>query len=151
MIPAQARTLYRYEIPVIGEPTPGYVAEPVAAPGADGDAPKPAPLWAGPDLWDGRSPAFRSFAVVGLTGREEEECIAAANGSGTKLQALMAQRCLAEVDDRPVRRGEAEERTLWSIAPPMIRELWLSAYTAHNVAPRSALAAFRGSLTTISR
>ena len=147
MIPAQSRTLYRYEIPVVGEPTPGYVAEPLA----EGEAPKPAPLWPGPDGWDGKPAAFRSFAVAGLTGREEEECIAAANGSGTKLQALMAQRCLVEVDDRPVKRGEAEERTLWSLAPPMVRELWLSAYTAHNVAPRSALAAFRGSLTTITR
>jgi hypothetical protein len=147
MIPAQSRTLYRYEIPVVGEPEPGYVAPPVI----DGEAQKPAPLWPGPDLWDGRSPAFRSFAVAGLSGREEDECISAAGGSGTKLQALMAQRCLVEVDDRPVKRGEAEERTLWAIAPPMIRELWLSAYTAHNVAPRSALAAFRASLTTISR
>lgn len=147
MIPPQSRTLYRYEIPVVGEPVPGHVAEPAE----DGQPPAPVPLWPGPDLWDGRQPAFRSFAVGALTGREEEECIAAANGNGVKLQALMAQRCLVEIDDRPVRRGEAEERTLWSIAPPMIRELWLSAYNAHNVAPRSALAAFRGSLTVITR
>lgn len=139
------RILHRYEIPEPGRPLPGEPTEPPADWDAENLGEWQPLCYAGPDPWDGQEPLFRSFCVVGLTGDEELNAIRAAKGNAHLLSPMCAQASLAEVDDRPVDKGAFEERTLWKQSPPMVRDLWMDAYTAHNVVREVTAETFRAS------
>ena len=139
---AKPRIHHTYAIPRIGEPVPNVA--PTPPPEHPEGAAWP-PLYEGQDPWDGAEPLFRTFAVVGLKGSEEDDCIRASRGDAGKMQRALLLRSLAEVDGRPVNRLEFEEQELWASCPPLVRELWTLAYSAHNTSQRRLVDMFRAS------
>ena len=138
----RARAIHLYSIPVLGEPDPGAAPKPPEKHPVG--APWP-PIWDGQDPWDGEEPVFRKMGIVSLRGHEEDACIQASRGDSGKLQRMLVQRSLFEVDGRQVNRMEFEEQKFWNEAPPLVRELWTLAYSAHNTSQRRLVETFRTS------